>query len=214
MARSDIPFLARLAFSLWMFFWVYVVLTNHGPQNFFWLCNLAQFIILYVVWSGNRLLLSSQAGMVCLVGIVWTLDFIVALALGGDSLTGFTAYMFSDELALIARSVSLYHVFLPPFVVWLVWRIGYDHRGVWLQCGIGAIAVIGGWLLTDPERNVNWVHQLFGMEQVWMPDLLWVVVLLVLYPLIIYLPGHWLVRALLALFAKYRFVRPTRSFSG
>ena len=195
---DDIPLTVRLGFSLWMIFWVSVVLTNHGPQNFFWLCNLAQFIILYVVWSGNRLLLSSQAGMVCLVGVVWTLDFIVALALGGNSLTGFTAYMFSDELALIARAVSLYHVFLPPLVLWLVWHIGYDSRGVWLQSGIGALAVIGGWLFTDPERNINWVHIVFGAEQAWMPEMAWVALLVVAYPLLIFLPGHFLIRGVLA----------------
>lgn len=189
---------ARIGFSLWMVFWVSVVLTHAGPQNFFWLCNLAQFIILYVVWSGNRLLLSSQAGMVCLVGLVWTLDFIVAIALGGRSLTGFTAYMFSDELALIARGVSLFHVFLPPFVLWLIWRIGYDNRGVWLQCVIGGLAVIGGWLFTEPERNINWVHEFFGMKQTWMPDPIWLAVLVIAYPLAIFLPGHFLVRGVLA----------------
>lgn len=201
-SSKEIPLAARLAFSLWMVFWVSVVLSNAGPQNFFWLCNLAQFIILYVVWSGNRLLLSSQAGMVCLVGLVWTLDFIVAIALGGRSLTGFTAYMFTDELALIARSVSLFHVFLPPFVLWLIWHVGYDNRGVWLQCVIGALAVIGGWLFTEAERNINWVHEFFGMEQVWMPDPLWIVVLVVANPLAIFLPGHFLVRGICAAFAK------------
>lgn len=184
--------------------WVLVVITTHGPQNFFWLCNLAQFIILYSIWRGNRFLLSSQAGMVCLVGIVWTMDFIVALALGGRSLTSATAYMFSDDLALIARAVSFYHLFLPPFLLWLLWRIGYDHRGVWLQCGIGAVGLVGGWLFTDPERNINWVHQLFGAEQVWLPDLIWVVLLIVLYPLLIYLPGHYLVRGVMAWTGKQR----------
>ncbi|QOC21739.1 hypothetical protein IC757_11895 [Wenzhouxiangella sp. AB-CW3] len=190
----NIPLTARLVFSAWMVFWVAVVMTHHGPQNFFWLCNLAQFIILYAIWRGNRLLLSSQAGLVCLVGLVWTLDLVVALILGGHSLTGFTAYMYSDELPLIARAVSLYHVFLPPFLLWLVWRRGYDGRGVWLQCVIGAAGVIGGWLWTEPWRNVNWVHEFFGTEQVWMPDPLWVALLVIAYPLLIFLPGHFLVR--------------------
>ncbi len=120
---NDIPFAARIVFTAWMLFWVSVIVTNQGPKNFFWLCNISQFIVLYVVWSGNLLLLSSQAGMVVLLGLGWSLDFLAALILG-ESPTGFTAYMFSDELSLLVRATSFYHVGLPPFLLWLVWRLG------------------------------------------------------------------------------------------
>lgn len=192
-----IPLAARVAFTAWMIFWVAVILANQGPQNFFWLCNMAQFIVLYVVWTNNALLLSSQVGVVTFVGLGWTLDFLAALLLG-TSPTGFTAYMFDDELSLLARATSLYHVGLPPFLIWLCWRLGYDRRGPWLQCGIGAFGIIGAWLLTEPYRNVNWIHQPFGVEQTWMPEPLWVLVLLVAYPLLLFFPGHFLVRRLLA----------------
>ncbi|MCP1727752.1 hypothetical protein J2T60_001752 [Natronospira proteinivora] len=175
-----------------MIFWVTVILNNQGPQNFFWLCNLAQFILLYALWAGNRLLISSQAGVVTLVGLGWSLDFFLGLLLG-DSVTGFTAYMFSDDLSLLARATSLYHVFLPLVFVWLVRRNGYDRRGPWLQSLIGAFGVIGAWLFTEPHRNVNWMYQPFGMEQTWMPDPLWAMVLIVAYPVLLYWPGHCLI---------------------
>ena len=105
---------------------------------------------------------------------------------------GFTAYMLRDELGFLARAVSLYHIGLPPLMIWLVWRIGYDRRGPWLQCLIGAAGVIGDWLFTEPYRNVNWVWQPFGVEQVWMPDAPWVLVLVLAYPLVLYFPGYWL----------------------
>ncbi len=192
--RHPIPLAVRAAFTLWMLCWVSVVLANQGPQNFFWLCNMAQFILLYALWSGNCLLWSSQAGLVCLVGLGWTLDLIVALLLGGRSPTGFTSYMFSDELSLLARLSSLYHVGLPPFLIWLVWRAGYDERGPWLQSVIGALGLLGAWLLTEPYRNINWIFAPFGFEQVWMPEWLWLLVLMLLYPLLLYFPGHFLVR--------------------
>ncbi len=202
MDNAPIPLAARLGFSAWMLFWVTVILSNQGPQNFFWLCNMAQFIVLYAVWTGHRLLLASQAGVVCLVGLGWTLDFLIALVLGGQSPTGFTAYMFSDELSLLARATSLYHVGLPPFLLWLVWRVGYDRRGPWLQSLIGIVGVVGAWLFTEPYRNVNWVWEPFGVEQVWMPDALWVLVLIVAYPLVLYFPGHWLVRFFVRRFGR------------
>lgn len=197
-ARSNpIPIPARVLYTAWMVVWVTIILTNQGPQNFFWLCNMAQFLILYGVWTGNRLILSSQAGMVTLVGAVWTLDFTAGVILGGSPL-GFTAYMFSDELPVIARASSLYHMGVPPFVLWLLCCTGHDRRGPWLQCLIGAAGILGGWLFTEPRRNLNWVHEPLGIEQTWMPEPAFVILLLLLYPLVLFFPGDYLVRFILA----------------
>lgn len=173
-----------------------VVLWAYGPQNFLWICNIAQFLVLYAVWRDDRLVLSSQAGTVCVVGIVWGLDLLLGLATGGRS-ASFTAYMFDPQLPLAARAVSLYHVGLPLFVLWLLRRTGYDERGPHLQVLVGGLAVVAGWVLTEPVRNVNWVHAPFGVEQAWLPAPAFVALLLVLYPVLLYWPGHWLVRAIL-----------------
>lgn len=196
---APVPLKARLGYSAWMLFWVAVILSEQGPQNFAWLCNVAKFLVLYAVWAGNRLLLSSQAGTFVVVGAVWVLDLLVALPRGA-SLTGFTDYMLDPDLALVARLASLYHVFMPLFVLWVLTHTGYDRRGWRLQCAIGAGAVLAAWLLTDPDRNINWVHRPFGLEQPPVAEPLWVALLVVALPLLIYLPGHWLVqRALRAL---------------
>ncbi len=198
-SRKDnhaIPFQAKAAFSVWMLFWVPVVLWAYGPQNFFWICNMAQLLVFYAIWTEDRLILSSQAGVMTLVGAGWTLDFLIALAAGG-SLTGFTAFMFDAENPLLARATSLYHAGLPLFLLWLIHRMGYDRRGPWLQCGVGAVGIIGAWLFTEPERNINWVHEAFGMEQVWSPESVFVLLLLVLYPLVLFFPGHALVLLIL-----------------
>ena len=194
--RTPLPLAARVGYTVWMLIWVAVILAEQGPQNFVWLCNVAKFLILYSVWTGNRLLLSSQAGTFVLVGAVWALDLLVALP-GRESLTGFTDYMFNPELALAARVASLYHVFVPLFLLWVLTRTGYDRRGWRLQCAIGACAVVAAWLVTEPHRNINWVHRPFGMDQPPLAEPQWVAVLVVALPLLIYLPGHWLVQRLL-----------------
>jgi len=194
--NKAIPWPAKLGFTLWMLVWVPIVLLHHGPQNFFWLCNVAQFLVLYGLWTGNRLLLSSQAGVVLVVGLVWSLDFLIGLILGGSP-SGATAYMFDPDQALIARASSLYHMALPPFLLWILFKTGYDVRGPWLQTVLGGVVVVVGWWLSEAERNINWVHEPFGMEQVWLPDPLWVLLLLLLYPLVLYFPGHWLLSRLL-----------------
>ena len=153
-SRRSVPLPARLFFTAWMAFWVPVIVVTSGPQNFWWLCNLAQFLLLIAVWTDNRLLISSQAGTVLVVGLVWTIDFIAALVLGGSPF-GITSYMFNEELALIQRATSIYHIWLPIFVLWLVFRMGYERRGFWLQCAIGTLAIVGSAILGEEGRNLN-----------------------------------------------------------
>jgi len=191
---ASIPLTARLGFTIWMLVWVPVVLATQGPQNFWWLCNLAQFIVLYAVWRDNRLLISSQAGTVVLVGLIWTVDLLISLATG-QSPFGITLYMFNEQLPIALRLTSTYHIWLPVFLVWLCRRQGYDRRGPWLQCLIGSSAIIGGWAFGDPIRNLNYTRAPFGIEQVWLPDALFIPLLCVATALLVYLPGHWIVRA-------------------
>ncbi len=192
-----------LAFTVWMLIWVPIVLWAYGPQNFLWLCNLAQFVLLYALWRGDSLAASSQAGVVVLVGFVWTLDFTAGLMSGGR-LAVVTVYMFNPDLPLLARATSVYHIWLPVLTLWLVWRLGYDRRGPWLQSGIGAFALLGTLALTEPERNINWVWSPFGVEQVWAHDPVYVLLLLVVYPVVLYLPGHWLVKTVLRWLSRPR----------
>lgn len=195
-----LPRAAAIGYCVWMLFWVSVVLWAYGPANFFWLCNVAQFLILYAVWREDRLILSSQAVVVVLIGVIWTADLLLALALGGQSLTGITVYMFDPDFPLLARIVSLFHVGLPIFVIWLCLRLGYDRRGWWLQCGLAAVLLIAGYLLTDPARNVNYAVAPFHIEQVWLPHWMYLALIAgVVQPLIFFI-GHLLLRALLRLF--------------
>lgn len=196
MKREALPLPVRVAFTAWMAVWVPIIVTTHGAQNFWWLCNLTQFILLVAIWRPNPLLVSSQAGTVVLVGIVWSLDLVVGLIVG-DSVTGITGYMFDAGIPLVARLSSLYHLGLPFLVLWLCWYQGYDERGVRLQCVIGTLAIIGAWLVSDPERNINYAFAPFHIEQTWMPHGLYVVLLCIATALLVYFPGHWLVRSIL-----------------
>lgn len=212
MARSHHPTLRRadrlplwvpIAFTLWMCVWVGIIVRNVGPQNFWWLCNLAQFIVLYAVWTRDRLLISSQAGTVTVVGVTWALDLFAGLLLGGSP-TGITAYMHNPDLAVSHRLSSTYHLWLPILIIWICHRRGYDRRGPWLQCAIGSLAIVGGWLFGDPERNLNYVHEPFGIEQVWLPDIAWIPLLCVATAALLYLPGHFIVRAILSATSRAR----------
>jgi hypothetical protein len=45
-------------------------------------------------------------------------------------MTGMTAYMFDGAKPLFLRGLSLFHGWLPFFLVYLVARLGYDGRGL------------------------------------------------------------------------------------
>lgn len=193
MHRDSVALPARLGFTAWMAVWVPVIMATQGLQNFWWLCNVAQFLLLYGMWTSNRLVISSQAGTVVLIGLVWTLDFVAALA-AGASPTGITAYMFDDQLSLALRATSTYHIWLPLLVIWLVRRQGYDHRGVWVQCAIGSTVILGSWLFGDPARNLNYTIAPFNIEQTWLPQAVYIPLLCIGTAVLVYLPGHFLVR--------------------
>jgi uncharacterized membrane protein YgcG len=88
----------------------------YGFANFLFLCNLAVILVAVGIWTCSRLLLSSQAVGILLVGAVWTLDFASRL-LTGSHLIGGTEYMWDPQWPLFTRLLSLYHVILPVLLV-------------------------------------------------------------------------------------------------
>lgn len=59
-----------------------------GAQNFFWLCNMASFLLLVALWSERRTLMSMQWLMVALVGNLWSLDVATAPLTGVHPIGG------------------------------------------------------------------------------------------------------------------------------
>ncbi|PWG63950.1 hypothetical protein [Sediminicurvatus halobius] len=76
-------------------------------------------------------------------------------------------------------------------------RLGHDRRGWLLQSGLCWLVLPLGYWVTEPERNINWVFAPFGMDQVWLPPAVYVLLCMLAYPLLLYLPAEWLLRRLL-----------------
>jgi hypothetical protein len=125
----------------------------YGLANFLFLCNLSVILSAVGIWTGSRLLLSSQAVGVLLVGTAWTLDVLGRLVLGRH-LIGGTEYMWDPQWPLFTRLLSLYHVALPVALVHALRRTGYDARGYWLQSAI-AFAMVSVGRLFGPQANIN-----------------------------------------------------------
>ena len=184
-----IPLWLKWAYTAWMLVWVPAYWVQYGPVNFLWLCDAANLIIALGLWLESPLLLSAQAVSVLLIQLVWMIDFFGRL-LAGVHLIGGTEYMFDPAKPLPVRLLSLFHVFVPVLLVWALWRLGYERRGWRLQTLIAWILLPVTFLVADPELNVNWLWKPFNVEQTLMPPVVYLLVCLVAYPLLIYLPTH------------------------
>jgi hypothetical protein len=85
------------------------------------------------------------------VELGWNLDFLV-----GGRLTGLAGYRFDTRMPLHLRSLSLFHVALPPLLLWLLRRLGYDHRALLTQTVLTWVVLPATYRLTDCKENVNW----------------------------------------------------------
>lgn len=149
-----IPLWLKIAYTAWMAIWVPAYAGHYGPQNFLWLCDLANFIILIALWTESRLLFSSQLVAVLLVDLFWILDLLVALIAGVHPIGG-TEYMLDVTSPLFIRLLSLFHVFVPLVLIYVISRTGFHRKGLLFQAALTAVVLPLTYLLTDPEKNIN-----------------------------------------------------------
>ena len=192
---APIPMWLKVVYTLFVVVWVPAVVVHYGATNFLWFCDVANFLILLALWRSSPLLFSAQAVGVMLFQALWWVDYFGRLLLGFHPIHG-TEYMFDPELALWLRSLSLFHLVVPFLLLWALARLGYDRRGWQLQVVLGALLfALCGWIST-PDLNLNWVNAPFGMEQVWLPHWLYVLVAWAACSAVVFYGTHRLLLAL------------------
>jgi hypothetical protein len=127
-----IPLWIKIAYTAFMAMLIPVYLKNYGPTNFLYFCDVAAIMTLAAVWLESSLLLSAALIGIFLPQMLWVADFVCVLF--GTQITGMTRYMFKPPYFL--RFLSFFHFWLPFLLVYLVWRVGYDKRGVLLWTAI------------------------------------------------------------------------------
>ncbi len=90
-------------------------------------------------------------------------DLKVAL-MTGSSVTGFTDYMFDPNLSIWLKVMALYHLALPPLLIWLILRLGYDTRTWIVQVVLTWIIILATWFFTNPSLNINFVFSYVKFE--------------------------------------------------
>jgi hypothetical protein len=184
-----LPVWLKVTYTLWVILWVPVYWKYYGPQNFLWFSDISNFILLAALWAESPLLFSSQALSVLLINAGWTLELAARLFLGLHY-PGGTAYMLDASFPLWLRLFSLFHIFVPLIILWALFRLGYDRRGLALQILIAWVVLPVCFFFTDPVKNINWVWGPFGVKQTILSPGGYLLACMVLYPLLIYLPTH------------------------
>ena len=88
-------------------------------------------------------------------------------------------------------------LFVTAATLWLVYRLGYDSRALLYQTLLAGIVLPVSYFLTNPSQNVNWVRGLGNRgQQNWLPAPLYLILLMLAFPIVLYLPTHFLLRKL------------------
>ena len=192
-----VPLWLKILWTVWVIVWAPIYWKHYGAQNFLYFCDLANFFVALGLWTESALIFSWQATGVLLFQTLYILDLAGALVTGRHWLGG-TEYMFDHAVPLFVRLLSLFHIVMPPLLLWAVWKLGYDPRGWKLQT-LTTWVVVPLNYFWRPQSDVNFARGLFFREQRWVPGLVYLLAYLILVPILVYLPTHrllsWWIRA-------------------
>lgn len=198
-SSAVLPLWVKLAYTAFVAVLVPHYWQAYGPTNFLYFCDIALLMTCVAMWTESALLASACAVGILLPQLLWMIDF-VATAMGMP-LTGMTGYMFQDAIPLFARFLSFFHFWLPIVLLWLVLRLGYDRRGLWLWWVVAWLAMWVSYLFLPmppapvhaPGLPVN-VNYVFGINdrgpQTWMPKEAFFALMLTVLPAAIWVPTH------------------------
>ena len=199
--RRRISLWVKLLYTAFMCVLVPYYWHAYGPTNFLYFCDVALFMTLAAIWWENALLASMPVVGILLPQTLWMVDFIGGLV--GAHLTGMTAYMFNPTIPLFVRALSFFHFWLPLFLLWVVYRLGYDRRAFrrWTVLAWGLMLVCY-FLMPPPPApaqspnlpvNINYIYGLNEEQpQDWMHPHAYLALMMLVMPACVFLPAHLL----------------------
>jgi len=189
--RVEFPALRWVGLA-WLAVWIPFYARGWGWLNFLHICDVAILLAVLGIWIESPLILSGQAVAVIVPDAMWCLDATWRLV-SGHNLLGGTEYMWDKSIPLFLRLLSLYHLALPPILLWGVARIGYDRRGLWFGMGTFAAALIAS-RIAPASQNINFAYRDPFLGRAWGPAPIHLLVIFAGATLLGFLPVHFVVR--------------------
>ena len=181
----------KIGYTLFVCLLVPIYWKQYGPANFLWFSDIALLVLVPALWLENALLVSMMAVAIIFFEAIWNIDFFTRLATG-KSLIGLSAYMFDPKIPLFIRLLSLFHIALPLLLLWTLHRLGYDRRAFVAQTILAVVVLPLSYLVSNPRENVNWVYGFGEHPQSTLPAGVFLLLVMVIYPIVVYLPTHLL----------------------
>lgn len=185
---NPFPAWVRWTALIWLGIWLTIYLKFWGPTTFLFLCDIAVILTCLGLFTGNALLLSSQAVSSLVIDTAWMLDIVTKLTFNRH-LIGGTDYFFDTNYPLWVRLFSCFHVVMPLVLIYAVRRTGYDRRALRLQFAFAAVAMIAS-RFADPYKNINFVFADPFVHRQWGPVPIHVFAVLAGLTIVIYIPTH------------------------
>jgi hypothetical protein len=203
-----IPYSVKLLYSAFVAIVVPLYWLTYGPWNFLYFCDVALLVTAIAIWMESPLLISMQAVAIAAPQLLWVVDLLCRVV-GGVEITGVTSYMLNESIPLYLRGLSLFHGWLPFFLLWLVSRLGYDCRALTIQSAAAIVILLISYHFApapppfagDPNRavNINYVYGLTDKQpQTLMAPWLWLVSLMAINVIAFYIPTHFVLRRVFA----------------
>jgi hypothetical protein len=205
---ARIPLGVKVIYSVFVAVLVPCYWVTYGPWNFLYFCDIALLATAVAIWIESPLLVSMQAVAITVPQMLWVIDFFCRL-IAGTHITGVTGYMFDSSIPLFMRGLSLFHGWLPFFLLWLVSRLGYDRRALRLQSVAAIVVLLISYHFapapppsaSDPVRAVN-INYVYGLDdkhpQTLMAPWLWLLCVMAVNVLVLYPPTHFVLRRFFA----------------
>jgi hypothetical protein len=183
-----LPLWLKIFWSFWVAVWIPVYWRQYGLQNFLYFCDLGNILVAIGLWLESSLIFSWQATGLLLFQTLYAVDLIGAIV-SGRHIIGGSEYMFDAHVPLFVRLLSLFHLVMPPLLLWGIWRLGYDNRG-WKFQTLTTWIVVPINYFWRPQFDVNWARGLFFRQQQLVPGMVYLMAYLTIVPLAVYWPTH------------------------
>jgi predicted membrane protein len=190
-----LPLWPKVLYTVFLAVIVPAYWVKNGVANFLWFSDIALLATGPALWLESGLLASAMAIGVLLPELVWNVSYFGRL-LTGAHVTSLADYMFDARKSRFMRALSLLlHVLMPAALVWMIARLGYDSRALAVQTALAWVVLPLTYAFTDPAKNINWVFGLGHPPQRRFSPRAHLAVLMLGFPLLVYLPTHLLLAA-------------------
>lgn len=125
-------------------------------HNLWWVSHATLLLAALGFWFNNKQMLTGALVLVAIPHMLWTLDYVLHLTIGGFGIVDYIQYA-----TPFAYVTTLHHLWLAPLLTyWVLSRRMVAQNGWIVATGYYLVIALGAYFTTNPEYNVNCVFSI------------------------------------------------------